>query len=318
MAGILILGGSGFVGRAVCEQLVRAGGGVAPGVRVPTRRESRASHLSTLPGVQLVRADVHDEACLRALLAGCDAVVNLVAILHGSEAEFDRVHVQLPRKLVDACRATGVRRIVHVAALGASADAPSRYLRTKAAGEAVLRESGLDVTVLRPSVIIGAHDRSTHLFASLQAALPLLPLGGADARLQPVWVEDVAAAVRRCLDDRATIGRVYECAGPRPMTLRELVQACGRAIGRERPIVALPGGVARLQAMLFELLPGAPLVSRDNLASLSVPNVATGTRPGLADLGIRATPVEEVLADTLGRARGPARFDAWRARARRG
>jgi NADH dehydrogenase len=318
MAGLLILGGSGFVGRAVCEQLVRSQGGVADGVRVPSRRPARAQHLLPLPGVDVVRADVHDEGALGALLAGCDAAVNLVAILHGDEAEFQRVHVELPRKLAAACKAAGVRRVVHVGALGGSTDAPSLYLRTKAAGEAVLRESGLDVTVLRPSVIFGEHDRTTHLFAALQAALPLLPLAGADARVQPVWVEDVAAAIVHCLREPATIGQVYECTGPQPMTLREFVRACGRASGHRRPIVALPAALARLQARLFELLPGEPLVSRDNLASLQVPNVATGAVPGLDALGIRPASVDEVLAVTLGARGAPSRFNAWRARARRG
>ena len=317
MTGVLILGGSGFVGRAVCEQLVRAQGGVARGVRVPSRRPARAQHLLPLPGVDVVRADVHDEAALGSLLAGCGAAVNLVAILNGNEAEFRRVHVELPRKLVAACKAAGVRRVVHVSALGVAVDAPSLYLRTKAAGEAVLRESGLDVTVLRPSLIFGEHDRTTHLFASLQAALPLLPLAGADARVQPVWVDDVAAAVVHCLHEPATIGQVYECAGPQPMTLREFVQACGRAGGHRRPVVAIPASIARLQAMLFERLPGGPLMSRDNLASLQVPNVATGSLPGLDALGIRPASVDEVLAVTLGARGASSRFDAWRARARR-
>ena len=173
---LLVLGGSGFVGRSLCaQQVARDGGAADGGVTVPTRHLARAKGLNTLPGLTLVAADVHDDAQLQALVRGCDAVVNLVAILHGSEAEFEHVHVELPRRLAAACRAAGVRRVVHVSALGAAADAPSRYLRSKAAGEAVLQSAALDLTLLRPSVMFGEADRFLNMFARLQAALPLMP-----------------------------------------------------------------------------------------------------------------------------------------------
>ena len=195
---LLLLGGTGFVGRALCEHLAR----VAPGCRVvvPTRRPAAAGHLRPLPMVELVAADVHDPATLARLLAGCDAVVNLVAVLHGNEARFERVHVELPRRLAAACQASGVRRLVHVSALGVAEDAPSRYLRSKARGEAVIRAGGLDWRLLRPSVIFGAEDRFLNLFAELQQVLPVLPLAGATAQFQPVWVEDVAAALGQLIE----------------------------------------------------------------------------------------------------------------------
>jgi NADH dehydrogenase len=311
---IAVTGGTGFVGQAVCEQLVERSGGAGGRIVVPTRRIRRGQAVQSLPTVERVQADVHDERALARVLAGCDAVVHLVAILHGSEADFQRVHVDLPRKLVAACRAAGVRRIVHVSALGVAADAPSRYLRSKAAGERVLRESGLDVTVLRPSVIFGARDRFLNLFAQLQALAPFMPLGGADARFQPVWVEDVAAAVVRCLDRPQTIGQTIECAGPEVLTLAQLVRLAGRLAGCERPVLPLPEAMARLQAGLMELLPGEPLMSRDNVDSMRVPNVATGTLPGLDALGIAPAPVEGVAAGYLGGRSGPSRFLPWRAR----
>lgn len=314
---IVVLGGSGFVGRSVCEHLVRRSGGASGRIVVPSRRPARAKAVQLLPTVQVVEADVHDPAQLQRVIAGADAVVNLVAILHGSEAEFRRVHVELPQKIAAACRATGVTRVVHVSAIGVAETAPSRYLRSKAAGEAALRAAGLALTILRPSLIFGADDRSTNLFARLQAIAPFVPLAGADARLQPVWVEDVARAVVRCLDDAATIGRVYECAGPQAMTLRELVQRCGEWAGHARPVFALPGAVAALQATLFEALPGDPLISRDNLASLTVPNVATPGQPGLAELGIVPAAIGGIAPGYLGHAAGPARLDPWRRRARR-
>lgn len=312
---ILVLGGTGFVGRSVCERLAeRSGSGI---VRVPTRRLQHANVVRTLPTVEVVQADVHDEAQLRRLVAGMDAVINLVAILHGSAAAFQHVHVALPRKLAAACRAEGVGRLVHVSALGVGADAPSNYLRSKTEGEAVLQAAGLDLSILRPSVIFGADDRFLNVFARLQAVAPVMPLAGADARFQPVWVEDVASAVVRCLDQPDTVGQVYECAGPEVFTLGDLVRLAGRCSNRERPVIPLPLAVGRLQATMMELLPGEPLMSRDNVASMSVANVATGALPGLQALGITPAALPPIAAIYLGPAQGRARYGALRANARR-
>jgi NADH dehydrogenase len=280
---IAVLGGTGFVGRSVCERLVRAG---AAAVVVPTRRFTHAQHLRTLPSVDVRLADVHDDQALPRALLGCDAVVNLVAILHGSAGEFDRVHVALPRRLGQTCQTLGIQRVVHVSALGVSDDAPSAYLRSKAGGERALRDAGLRLTVLRPSVIFGAHDQLLNLFATLQRWFPVMPLAGADAQLQPVWVEDVAAAVIASLERSLSVGQTIQCAGPEVMSLADLVRAAGRYAGVQRPVVPLPAALARLQALAMEYMPGKPLMTRDNLASLQVPNVAGPALPGLDALGI--------------------------------
>jgi uncharacterized protein YbjT (DUF2867 family) len=280
---IAVLGGTGFVGRSVCERLVRAG---AAAVVVPTRRLTHAQHLRTLPPVDVRQADVHEDQSLRRVLLGCDAVVNLVAILHGSAREFERVHVTLPRRLGQTCRSLGIQRVVHVSALGVSDDAPSAYLRSKAGGERALRDAGLRLTVLRPSVIFGANDQLLNLFATLQRWFPVMPLAGADAQLQPVWVEDVAAAVVASLERSSSVGQTIQCAGPEVMSLADLVRAAGRYAGGQRPVVPLPAALARLQALAMEYMPGKPLMTRDNLASLQVPNVADPAMPGLDALGI--------------------------------
>lgn len=300
MNNILVLGGTGFVGRHVCEKLQRAGCRIT----VPTRRAVNASSVQHLPGLTVVEADVHDEAALNRLLPGHGAVVNLVAILHGSEAAFERAHVDLPTKLARACAASGVRRVVHVSALGVSTDSPSAYQRSKACGEAALRGAGLDLSVLRPSVIFGAGDRFLNLFARLQAVFPVMPLAGAQARFQPVWVEDVASAVVACVAgtgaNARSVGQTYECAGPEVLTLADLVRLAGRLGSRQRPILPLPVSLGRLQALVMELLPGEPLMSRDNLAAMSVDNVASGEWPGLGALGIKPASVAAVAPTYLG------------------
>ncbi|HSX93596.1 MAG TPA: complex I NDUFA9 subunit family protein [Hydrogenophaga sp.] len=300
MKKVLVLGGTGFVGRHVCEKLQRRGWHIT----VPTRQIAKANAVLPLPRVTVVQADVHDPRQLLRLMEGQDAVVNLVAILHGNEEAFERVHVELPLAIAEACLADAACRLVHVSALGASADGPSLYQRSKARGEEVLRATGLALTLLRPSVIFGRGDHFLNLFARLQRVSPVMPLAGADARLQPVWVEDVAEAIAVCLDEdaigRASIGRTIECAGPEVLTLRELVRLAGRLSGAERPVIGLPLAVGRWQAALLELLPGEPLMSRDNVASLSVPNVASGTLPGLDSLGITPSSVHAIAPTYLG------------------
>lgn len=321
---LLILGGTGFVGTSVCEKLVeRASSDAALGVSrilVPTRRAAHGQRIRSLPMVEVVEANIHDDKDLNDLVGPCGAVVNLVAQLHGSDAALQRPHVELPRRVAEACARSGLSRLIHVSALGLDAQPlPSRYLRTKALGEQALREAhGLRTTVLRPSVIFGARDRSTNLFATLQRMAPFIPLACANAQLQPVWVEDVAEAVVRCLAMPNTAGRIFECAGPQVLSLEALVRTCGRIAGVERPIWPLPAALGRLQAMVMEWLPGDPLISRDNLDSLSVPSVAGKVLPGLSALGIQPASLAQVAPSYLQARTGTARLDALRATARRG
>ena len=305
---VVILGGSGFVGRSLCEQISAHPALTGVRVLVPSRRRERAKHLFTLPKVDVVQADVHRDADLSRVLAGADVVVNLVAILHGTPEAFEHAHVTLVQRLVQACVKQGVRRVVHVSALGVPDDpaqAPSNYLTSKAEGEKTLREAQaaglLDVSVLRPSVIFGEHDRFLNLFAQLQAVAPFMPLAGAQARFQPVWVEDVARALVACLRDPATMGRTYECAGPQVLTLADLVRLAGKGSGHARWVVPMPMAVGRLQAAAMAFMPGEPLMSKDNLESMQVPNVATGTLPGLADLGITPASAEAIAPQYLDR-----------------
>ena len=309
---ILVLGGSGFVGSSVCEKLVERSGGADGCITVPSRRPQRALTIRPLPTLELPRVDLHDDAELARVVAGHDAVINLVAILHGSAAQFERAHVALPRRLAAACAAHGVRRLIHVSALGVAVDAPSDYLRSKAAGEATLKAAGLELSILRPSVIFGERDRFINVFAGLLALAPVVPLAGHGARFQPVWVDDVASAIVACLDRLDTIGQTFECAGPAVFTLGELVRLTGQWSGHERPVFAVPEALGRLQAGIMALLPGEPLMSRDNLLSMRVPNVASGSLPGLASLGIDPVDIRSVMPDWLAQRGGPTRLNALR------
>lgn len=298
---VLLIGGSGFIGSHLAARLAERGRIVI----VPTRRYARARHLSVLPTVRVVEADIFDERNLDRLLPQVDAVINLVGVLHSRPGHpwgpaFEHAHVALPRLLVRACSRHQVTRVLHMSALGADADGPSMYQRSKAAGERILREAlGLQVTAFRPSVVFGPEDNFLNLFASLQALAPVMPLGGAGAKFQPVYVGDVAQAFVDALDDPASIGQVYELVGPHVYTLRELVRLAGVYSGHARPVIPLPAALARLQATLLEYLPGGPLMSRDNLDSMKADNIASGRHP--LPPHWKPTPLEAVAPDYLRR-----------------
>jgi uncharacterized protein YbjT (DUF2867 family) len=310
-ASILVLGGSGFVGRHLVARLVSAGRRVI----VPTRKRERAKHLILLPTVDVVEADVHDEAGLLRLVRRASVVVNLVGILHEtSRGEFDRVHVELARKLVGACRTAGVSRLVHMSALNADSQGPSRYLRTKGDAEAVVEGSSLSWTIFRPSVIFGREDAFLNLFAKLEKMAPMIPLACAGAKFQPVFVGDVARAFDAVIDDDSTLEQRYSLCGPKVYTLRELVAYVGELTGFKRPILPLGRGLSQLQARMLELLPG-PLMSRDNLASMERDSICgAGT---LTKFGLQPTALEAVAPDYLALTAIKSRYDGFRAQSGR-
>jgi len=292
-APFLVLGGTGFIGRHVVARLVAAGHRVT----VLTRRRAAARHLILLPTVDVVEGDPLDAATLARLAVPVSAVTNLAGILHERGAQtFARVHVELPRLIVDACRTAGVQRIVHMSALGADAQGPSRYLRSKGEGEAIVEASGLDWTIFRPSVVFGREDRFLNLFAKLAAALPVLAVASPGARFQPVYVRDVAACVQHALADDATIGQRYALCGPKAYTLRELMAYAAEVSGHPRPIIGLGPTASRLQALVLEMLPG-DLMSRDNLLSMTRDNVCEGPFPPV--FGLTPTALEAVVPSYL-------------------
>jgi NADH dehydrogenase len=322
---ILVLGGGGFVGRYVVDRLAAR----VASVVVPTRRRDRVKGLIVLPTAEVVEADVHDAVELGRLVGDCDAVINLVGALHGDHPpapsasygpQFLQAHVELPRRVVAACERYGVRRLLHVSALGADSKGPSMYLRSKGDGERVAQSSSLvETTVFRPSVVFGREDRFLNRFAQMARWLPLLAVGRPQARFQPVWVGDVASAIVNAMDNVETYGRTYELCGPRTYTLRELVQFAARASHHPRAVIGLPDALAYPMAWMFEhLVPGEPVLSRDNLDSMKVDCVASRSPYWPApELGIRPTPMEPEAMLYLAGLHPRTRFGGFRARARR-
>jgi NADH dehydrogenase len=303
---VLVLGGSGFVGRHLVAALVRRG----IRVTVPSRRRERAKHLILLPTVEVVEADINQRGVLESLARGHDALINLVGILHG---DFSAAHVELPLAALTACRNAGIERILHISALGASPEAPSEYLRTKAKGEqAMLDAADRDVTVFRPSVIFGPEDHFLNQFAAMARWLLVLAVPCPAARFQPVYVGDVARAMALALEDTETFGKRYELAGPREYRLKELVELVCALIHRRRLVLGLSDKLSYLQAWMLEMLPGQ-LMTRDNYRSMQVPSTTSAPWP----LGAERQSLEAIAPTYLAPSGPRERYPQLRWRARR-
>jgi NADH dehydrogenase len=323
---ICVLGGSGFVGRHIVHRLAAQG----YEVRVLTRRRERSKGLIVLPTVDVVEANVFDPFELDRHFDGMDAVINLVGILHEKTAsrvdkplarrgDFQAAHIELLRKVLHACAAAGIKRLLHMSALGADPTGQSAYQRSKGIGEVLLREAGsphsehenwylngpkfvrgqgLAVTIFRPSVIFGPEDSFLNLFAGLVKRLPLLPLANPGARFQPIYVEDVAHAFVSSLADPTTFGETYELCGPKAYTLLELVTYVSSLTGHRRPIVPLGDWLSYVQSLLLEFAPGK-LMTRDNYYSMKADNVCACPFPPV--FGIQPTALEAVAPGYLAR-----------------
>ncbi|MEP9359102.1 NAD-dependent epimerase/dehydratase family protein [Sphingomonas sp. KR3-1] len=296
---VVLIGGGGFVGRYVAQELLAAGARV----RVAQRRPRDAWFLKPLGGLgqtQFVAADVTQPETIAAAVAGADAVVNLAGVLKG---DFDAVNTQGARNVAAAAQAAGVKALVHFSALGADAESPSAYGRSKAAGEAAVRQAFPAATILRPSFVFGREDQFTNRFAALVGAGPVVPVVRAEVRFQPVYVVDVAKAVVAALaDPEAHAGKAYALAGPDTLTMAGLFQWLAAATGHKPAFAELPDPIGALIAAL----PGTP-ITRDQWRMLQADNVA-GDAPGLAALGVRATPLAGVAPAWLVRYRRHGRF----------
>ncbi len=310
---VCIIGGSGFVGCHIVSLLQTAG----YAVRVPTRRFENAKDLTVLPDVEVLETDVHEPASLASLLRDMDAVINLTGILHEGSARhdsFQQVHVALPRLITQTCLKQGVKRLLHMSALNADLRSKSAYLRSKAQGEAFARSAALAVTVFRPSVIFGPGDAFLNQFATLLRRLPVLPLACGDAKLQPIYVKDVARALTSSLENPATFDQAYDLCGPTVYTLQQLVQNVSDWQQRRRLIFTLGKKAAYYQAWLLEKLPGK-LMTRDDYNALLGNSVCAGPFPAV--FGFQPSTVAAVAAQYLGPQAMGSPFDSWRSKARR-
>lgn len=309
---IALLGGSGFVGKNLLPVLTARGHQCT----VLTRDPERCRELRLHTGVTLQRANPYDVKSLATALAGADAVVNLVGILNErgrSGKGFERAHVTLMENLLQACKEAGVGRVLQVSALNAGVDDPnaSHYLKSKGRAEDVIKASGIDYTIVQPSIIFGVGDSFFNRFAGLLKLLPALPLACPNAKMQPVWVGDLAVAMAAMLDRRNAVGKVYPIVGPKQYTLIELVRFTAAAQGRKRWIFGLPDFLARLQGLVCDFVPGKPF-STDNYRSLQIDNVSSSN--ALPEFGIEPRPMEGLVRSYLGGSSRQQRLDAIRRR----
>lgn len=309
---ICILGGSGFVGSHLCARLARDGHRIT----VPSRHPQRHQDLEVLPTVRVVDSNIHDRDALVALLEGHDVVINLVGILNADRKGhgFYRAHFELPRTVTEACQKAGIRRLLHMSALGAdAAEGASHYQRSKGEGENLVHSAiGMDVTSFRPSVIFGPGDSFFNRFGDLLALTPgVFPLACGDARFAPVFVGDVVEAYTRALDNPGTYGQRFDLCGPHEYTLTELVQYAAKVKGLSRWVVPLPDSLSRLQARILEHVPGKPF-SMDNYHSMQRDNVCQGPFPAL--FGIKPHSIESIVPGYLGSPNRSRRNDLYRSR----
>lgn len=296
---ITVFGGSGFLGRYVVQRLAAR----HARIQVPSRTPNRVRHLQPMsdPGQIVVEPlNLGSEQALSRYLTGSSAVVNLIAILHErKKGDFQAVHVDLAGRLARAARTAGVERLVHVSAIGADPTSSSAYARTKAAGEAAVREAFAEATIMRPSVVFGPEDDFLNRFAAMAKFLPALPLiGGGRTRFQPVYVGDVANAITTALQREDAAGTTYELGGPRVYTFEELMRWLLRTVGRKRLLLPLSFDLAKLQGRFLEYAPEPPL-TRDQVELLKYDNVVADDAKTFEDLGVRPTPMELIAPEYL-------------------
>ena len=308
---VTVFGGSGFIGSQVVRALAKQGLRIRVAVRQPGRGY-KLRMLGDVGQIEVVQANIRVPGSIRRALEGAEAVVNLVGVLHeAGRQKFQSVHVMGARNIAEAAAERGIARFVQVSALGADAESASKYARTKAAAESVVRALVPTATMVRPSVVFGQGDGFFSRFAAMAAMAPALPLiGGGETRFQPVFVGDVAAAVARCVVDPQTAGRVYELGGPAVYSFREILELVLKETHRDRVLLPLPFPAASLLGSVVELAGVliAPPLTADQVELLKTDNVVSAGAAGLAELGVQATAVEPILPTYLYRYRKGGQF----------
>ena len=303
---VTVFGGSGFVGAQAVRQLARAGWRIRVAVRNPNLAHAMRLH-GDVGQIDIVQANVRNEASLRRALTGATASLNLVGVLRETGRQgFQAVHVMGARNVAAAAHAEGVGRVVQMSALGANPDSESKYARTKAEGEAAVREIYPNAVVVRPSVVFGAGDGFFNRFAAMAQTSPMLPLiGGGQTRFQPVFVGDVGLALARCVSNPEAAGQTYELGGPADLSFRALMELMLAEIGKRRFLAPIPFPMAEVMGKAGDLAGYFinPPITSDQVLLLKADNVTSGAYPGLAELGVTATTLEAVLPTYLYRYR---------------
>ena len=303
---VTIFGGAGFVGTTLVEHLAKTG----VRIRVAVRRPNSAMHVKPLGNVgqvQVVQANLRDEASVRAAIKGADAVINLVGVLTESGAQkFKAVHTEGAETVARVSAEFGVKTLIHMSALGADVDSPSFYGQSKGHGEQAVMAAFPEATIIRPSVIFGAGDGLFNKFAQA-ASLPVLPVFSGDTKFQPVYVGDVANVMVKALSDAAMRGQTYELGGADTLTLREMMQRAAHDAMRDVIFADVPDFVAPVMVFFIGLMPGAP-ITLDQLRMLGADNVVAQDAQGLSDLGIVPTLLDAVLPTYLHQYRPKGQF----------
>ena len=309
---VTVFGASGFIGRNIVRELAKRGARVNAVCR-DVEKAKFLKPMGVVGQVTPMRADVTDAEAIARAVSGASMVVNLVGILHESGRNtFDAVQGTAPGQIAKAAKAAGAEAMVHVSAIGADANSSSHYARSKAAGEAAVREAFPEATILRPSVLFGANDSFFNKFAGLALLSPALPLiGGGTTKFQPVYVDDVADAVMASLAMPAAKGETYELGGPSVYTFRQLMEMILSETNRKAWLVGLPFWAASLKATFLQILPNPPL-TRDQVELLKSDNVVSADAKTLADLGIEATSVEIIVPTYLDKFRPGGRYSTGR------
>lgn len=305
---VTVFGGSGFIGRHVVRLLAQSGARI----RVAVRHPNEALFLKPMGDVgqiQLLQTNIRVPASVDRAVDGAGAVVNLVGILNPTwKQKFDAVHHIGAQAVAEASANAGVKRLVHVSAIGADADSPSAYARSKAAGEDSVRAAFQGATILRPSVAFGPEDSFFNRFAAMAQISPILPLiGGGKTRFQPVYVADVAAAAVKAALEPGFEGHTFELGGPEVLSFREILELICAETGRRRMLVPYPAALAKINAWFLQMLPN-PLLTVDQVRLLGIDNVVSEDMPGFDAFGIVPTPIEAVVAGYLDRFRVAGRF----------
>lgn len=298
---IAVIGGSGFVGRHVVQALARDG----HRIRVGVRRVERASFLKPMgvPGqVVPMQANIRFPESLDAVVAGADVVINLVGILQeAGPQKFSALQAEGARAVAKAARDAGATQFIQLSAIGADADSDADYARTKAEGEQAVLEQYPDAVILRPSIVVGPEDQFFNRFAAMARLSPVLPVVSAQTKFQPVFVGDVAKAVKLAVDD-ADLSGVYELGGPSVYSFEELMRLMLKVIGRKAFVADIPIPIASLMAKLTDWLPGAPL-TQDQVKMLQHDNIVSQNARGFDELGLKPEAIEGQIPSYLYRFR---------------